>query len=48
MNHATAFRMFLLLAFSLLPSLATATMARAVPLTMIYGNDVRGELAPCG
>lgn len=27
---------------------ATAATAKSVPLTLAYGNDVRGELAPCG
>jgi len=33
---------------ALVASLLPGRLAQATPLTLVYGNDVRGELAPCG
>jgi hypothetical protein len=47
MNRSTLLVIVALLA-CLLPGRASAAPAKAAPLTLVYGNDVRGELAPCG
>jgi hypothetical protein len=48
MKPGTTLLITLTLVASLLSGQATTAMAKAAPLTVIYGNDVRGELAPCG
>lgn len=47
MMRVRAFPAALALVVALLPGLAGAA-ARSATFTLIYGNDVRGELAPCG
>ncbi|MEW6593250.1 MAG: hypothetical protein AB1413_00090 [Thermodesulfobacteriota bacterium] len=48
MKRHTAFLLTLTLVASFLPGLRAAAATRFSPFTLIYGNDVRGELAPCG
>lgn len=48
MKRAMAGLIALALAVWLLPSVAGAAVTRTTQLTLVYGNDVRGELAPCG
>lgn len=48
MKRRSTILLALVLTFSLLPGRATAAAVKSTPLTLIYGNDVRGELAPCG
>ncbi len=48
MKRAMAGLIALALVAWLLPSVAVAAVARGTQLTLVYGNDVRGELAPCG
>ena len=48
MKRCTTILLTIALALPLLPGQDAIATTKATPLTLVYGNDVRGELAPCG